>query len=177
MILAFHAALIISMLPSSNMKKIGVIGVGNPLRRDDGIGILLLEKLADRKHELPGDIEYIDGGTGSMNLLHLLARFDIVFIIDAAHFNAVAGYGKLFTLQEIKNNRTSLLPSTHGSDILEIIRLSKNIDEAPKHILFFGVQPKDTSVGTELSKELQQNIGKLVTKLMREVTKIYEELL
>ena len=177
MILAFHAVLIISMLPSSNMKKIGVIGLGNPLRRDDGIGLVLLEKLAERKHELPDTIQYIDGGTGGMNVLHLLARFDIVFIIDAARFNAAAGYGKFFTLQEIKNNRTSLPPSTHGSNVLEIICLSKNLDEAPKHILFFGVQPKDTSVGTELSKELQQNIGKLVTKLMREVTNIYEELL
>jgi len=59
------------------MKKIGVIGIGNPLRKDDGIGIVLLEKLVEIKDDLPDDIEYIDGGTGGMNLLHLFARFDI----------------------------------------------------------------------------------------------------
>ena len=52
------------------MKKIGVIGIGNPLRRDDGIGILLLEKLVERKENMPDDIEYIDGGTGGMNRNH-----------------------------------------------------------------------------------------------------------
>jgi hydrogenase maturation protease len=176
MTLAFHVVLIILMLLSSNMKKVGVIGLGNPLRRDDGIGIILLEKLVERKHELPEDIQYIDGGTGGMNILHLLARFDIVFIIDAARFNATAGHGQLFDLQEIKNNRISLPPSTHGLDILEIIRLSKNLDKAPKHILFFGVQPKDTSVGTDLSKELQQNIEELLKKIMIELKKVYEEL-
>jgi hydrogenase maturation protease len=176
MILAFHVVLIILMLLSSNMKKLVVIGLGNPLRRDDGIGIVLLKKLVEYKHELPQDIQYIDGGTGGMNILHLLVRFDIVFIIDAALFNAIPGYGKLFTLQEIKNNRISFSPSTHESDILEIINLSKNLDEAPEHILFFGVQPKDTSVGTDLSKELQKNIEELFKKLMIELKKVYEEL-
>ena len=51
--------------------KAGIIGVGNPLRRDDGIGIVLLEKLIEKKSDLPEGIEYIDGGTGGMNLLHI----------------------------------------------------------------------------------------------------------
>src|SRR4030042_4288100 len=110
-----------------------------------------------------------------MNIIHLLARFDIVFIIDAALFNAIPGYGKFFTLQEIKNNRVSFSSSIHESDILEIINLSKNLDEAPEHILFFGVQPKDTSFGTDLSKELRQNVEELLKKLMIELKKKYEK--
>ena len=159
------------------MKKLGVIGLGNPLRRDDGIGIVLLEKLVEQKYNLPHGIQYIDGGTGGMNILYLLAQFDIVFIIDAAFFNAVPGYGKLFTIQQIKNNKISFSDSTHEFDILKVINLSKNLDELPEYIFFFGVQPKDTSIGTDLSKELQQNIEKLLKKLIVELKKVYEELI
>jgi hydrogenase maturation protease len=175
MILASHAALIILMSPSCNMQKIGVIGLGNPLRRDDSIGLVLLEKLVERKHDLPKNIQYIDGGAGGMNIFHMLAQFDIVLIIDAALFNAIPGYGKIFALKEIKNNSISFARSTHESDIISIINLAKNLDKAPKHILFFGVQPKDTSFGTDLSKELQQNIEDLLKKLVIELKKLCEE--
>ena len=172
MILASPVVPIISMLRLSNMKNIGVIGLGNPLRRDDGIGIVLLEKLIDRKQELPKNIQYIDGGTGGMNILHTLVRFDIVLIIDAVYFNAKPGQGKLFTLDEIKTNRALISSSTHGTDILEVISLSKHLDEAPERIVVFGIQPKDTSMGEGLSSEVRKCINELLTTLMHELTKI-----
>ena len=159
------------------MKKLCVIGLGNPLRQDDGIGIVLLEKLVEYKKNLPQSIQYIDGGTGGMNILHLFAQFDIVFIIDAAFFNAHPGCGKLFTSQQIKDSRISFYHTTHEFDILKIINLSKSLDELPERIFFFGVQPKDTSIGTELSKELKQNVEKLFKKLVIELKKVYEELM
>ncbi len=175
MILASLVALIISMSHSSNMKHIGVIGLGNPLRRDDGIGIILLKKLYDRRHELPESIQYIDEGTGGMNILHTLVRFDIVFIIDAVNFNAKPGEGKLFTLDEIKTNRTWTSSSSHGADILEVISLSKKLDEAPERIVFFGIQPKDTSMGEGLSTEVSQCTNQLLVMLIGELTRICEE--
>ena len=48
-------------------KKIGIIGLGNPLRHDDGIGLLLLQHLQTQKKILPKNIEYIDDGTNGMN--------------------------------------------------------------------------------------------------------------
>jgi hydrogenase maturation protease len=67
-------------------KKIGIIGLGNPLRCDDGIGLLLLQHIQKQKKILPKNIEYIDGGISGMNLLHLLAQFDTVLLIDAVDF-------------------------------------------------------------------------------------------
>ena len=60
------------------MKKVCVIGIGNTLRRDDGIGIVLLEKLIERKNKLPKNVDFINGGTGGMNLLHILVCYDAV---------------------------------------------------------------------------------------------------
>jgi len=163
------------MLLLSNMKKIGVIGLGNPLRRDDGIGIVLLEKLVKHRHKLPKNIQFIDGGTGGMNIFHMLVQFDTVLIIDAAFFTDTPGNGRFFSLQEIKNNRISFVSLTHEFDIFRVINLAKELKIAPKHILFFCIQPKDTSFGTSLSKEIQQKIEDLLKKLIIELKKICKE--
>ena len=157
------------------MKKLGVIGLGNPLRRDDGIGIVLLDKLVKRKQDLPLNIEYIDGGTGGLNLIHLLSRFHTVVFLDAAYCNKKAGEGELFDLKEVKNNRISLSSSTHDSDILKVIQLLSELSQNPTNIFFFGIQPKDTSMGTSLSKELQQNINGLIDQVISTLKSLYEE--
>lgn len=147
------------------MKKIGVIGIGNPLRKDDGIGIVLLEKLVEIKDDLPDDIEYIDGGTGGMNLLHLFARFDIVVFIDAVNFGGEIAESKFFNSEEVISENIQIRISTHGSDILKIIQLSKKLGENPDEIFIFGVQPQDMTPGTRLSHEIQENIDLLVNNL------------
>jgi len=158
------------------MKKAGIIGIGNPLRRDDGIGIVLLEKLIERKDELPDGMELIDGGTGGMNLLHLFARFDVVIIIDAVNFDGDIGESKLFTTEDVHSKKTRINISTHESDILKIIHLSRKLGESPDEIFIFGIQPKDTSFGSNLSSELQQNIEPLSVSLQNEITSIFSKM-
>ena len=150
------------------MNKIGIIGIGNPLRKDDGVGIILLEKLVENKKRLPKNIEFLDGGTSGMGLLHHLARFDIVFLIDAVDFNGTPGELKLFKPEDVASRKYSLSISTHELDFLKIVELSKELKEAPE-IFIFGVQPKDTSFGKDLSDELQQNISSIFDGLISEL--------
>lgn len=101
MILVSPALLIISMLFSSKTvfmkKKIGIIGLGNPLHRDDGVGLLLLQRLQTQRIDLPKNIEYIEGGISGMNLLHLLTQFDTVLLIDAVDFKGKPGDARVFS--------------------------------------------------------------------------------
>ena len=158
------------------MKRIGVIGIGNPLRKDDGIGIVLLEKLIERRDELSNNVEFIDGGTGGMNLIHLLARFDIAIILDAVNFDGHPGESRLLTLDEIRSQKISLNISTHEPDFLKVIQLSKELEEHPDELFIFGIQPKDTSFGSNLSSELQQNIEPLSVSLQNEITSIFSKM-
>ena len=151
------------------MKKIGVIGIGNPLRRDDGIGIVLLEKIQKIKTSFDDSIEYIDGGTGGMNLLHLLPNFECIVFIDAVYFGGKPGESKLFTIQDVISEKKLVTLSTHGSDFFQILQLSKQLHELPDTIVFFGVQPKDTSFGHHISTELKQKIDVLIQDLQKEI--------
>ena len=60
-----------------------VLGLGNPLRGDDGIGPRVIEALQDRG--LPSGVEVIDGGTGGLGLVNMLSCRQRVIIVDAAN--------------------------------------------------------------------------------------------
>jgi len=154
------------------MKKIGIIGIGNPLRQDDGIGIFLLEKLIKKKNNLPKNIEYIDGGTGFLNLLPVLSNFSKIIIIDAVNFNGKIGESKLFTIKDIKNSDFYEKFNSHGTNFLQIIELSKKLNKKPTEIYFFGVRPKEISQGATLTTELEKKTDLILEKLVKDIKKI-----
>lgn len=154
------------------MKTIGVIGLGNPLRCDDGVGITLLERLQQQKKQLPKNVEYIDGGTGGMNLLHSLSRFDTALIIDAVDFQGNPGESRVFTLEEIKSQKPAMRLSTHDPDFFHVLQLSKDLHELPQTLRIFGVQPYDVSQGTRLSQNVTQHLDDLHRKLQNEIRKL-----
>lgn len=155
------------------MKKIGIIGIGNPLRKDDGIGIVLLERL--QKKKVPKNIEYIDGGTGGMNLLHHLARFDTVLILDAVDFHGTPGEMHLFSLQDIQKKTMPFFSSTHETDFLTIINLSKELKELPKHLIIVGIQPSDVSYGKGLTTALESVLNDLLNSIQKTLQQLLKE--
>lgn len=158
-----------------NMKKIGLIGIGNLLRNDDGIGIILINELNKKKESLPKNIHVIDGGTEGMNLIHTISNFDILIFIDAVNLNIIPGESKFFSINDIINKKVEINNSTHGNNILQVISFSKEIYKKSQELLFFGVQPKNTSYGTHLSYELKKNIKLYLNELMLKINQISEE--
>ncbi|MFW5905883.1 MAG: hydrogenase maturation protease [archaeon] len=65
-----------------------VVALGNPYRRDDGVGPALLEELAQR--DLP-DVDLLDLGDATFELVHVLAAHDVVVIVDAVNFGGDPG--------------------------------------------------------------------------------------
>lgn len=150
------------------MKKIGVIGIGNPLRQDDGIGIILIEKLIQKKNSFTKNIEFIDGGTGGIALIHLFARFDIVFLIDAVDFNAKPGDFKFFKIDEKVYSNKEINFTTHEDNILNVLAIMQKIGEKPE-VYIFAIQPKKTDFKNKLTKDLDDKIYLLLTELEEKI--------
>ncbi|MBN2603747.1 MAG: hydrogenase maturation protease [Candidatus Thermoplasmatota archaeon] len=162
------------------MKRVAVIGLGNPFRKDDGIGIKILDYIKLKKNILSGGIEIIDGGTGGMNLLHLITKFDLVFIIDAVNFNKKIGEIEIFDAKNLKSVKPFITQSTHCADFLNIIELSKKLGQVPDKIFIIGIHPGDTSFGNTISSELEKNIPvyleKIFKKINKEISNLTDEL-
>lgn len=150
-------------------KKIGIIGLGNPLQRDDGIGVLLLHYLYEHRKSLTKDIDFIDGGTSAMNLLHLLGKFNTVFVIDAVDFKGEPGETKTFSLEEVKNQKLQFFLSTHEPDFLTLTAFLKKIGNLPEQVVFFGVQPKEVSYGKGLSVEITRVLPLIKRQVLKEI--------
>lgn len=128
------------------------MGMGNPLKADDGIGSLLVQNL---KGKIAAEL--IDAGTTPENYLGPIARIKpaTVVIIDALHFNEQPGTLKIFKEKEF----ATLSLSTHAMNPDFFINYLK--DKGITNIVFLGVQPKNVSFGGEMSPVVAQGLETL----------------
>lgn len=154
------------------MKKIGVIGIGNTLREDDGVGIFLLNKLIKIKDELPKNIDYINGGISGINLIHIISKYNLVIIIDAVNFNNEFEDSKLFDFQDINTNKSKIKLSIHEDDIYNIISLSKKIYKKPEKAYIFGVKIFKIGYADSLSKNLEEKIPIILDELIKKLNEV-----
>ena len=155
------------------MKKKAVIGIGNPLRSDDGLGIVLIEKLRQQKETLPSGLDLIDGGTGGMNLVHILEKYDEVLVVDAVDFGVNPGDIKVFNILGVKSDKVPVVFSTHEDDLLKIVKLSKEFKKCPDKIIIFGIQPKNISFGQKMTEEINNSVDFIFKELEKEIFSLF----
>ncbi|MBK8181957.1 MAG: HyaD/HybD family hydrogenase maturation endopeptidase [Candidatus Competibacteraceae bacterium] len=140
--------------------RVVVLGLGNILLRDEGVGVRVVEALSER-YGLPPEVEVVDGGTAGMELLNVIAGCDHLLICDAVKEDAPPGTViKLIDAEVPAFFQTRYSPHQLGlADVLATLTLT---DEAPGHITLIGVVPLDMELGIELSPEVRAVVGQAV---------------
>ncbi|MFZ1493852.1 MAG: HyaD/HybD family hydrogenase maturation endopeptidase [Candidatus Competibacter denitrificans] len=140
--------------------RVVVLGLGNILLRDEGVGVRVIEALAKR-YVLPPEVEVVDGGTAGMELLNVIAGCDHLVICDAVKEDAPPGTViKLVDAEIPAFFQTRYSPHQLGlADVLATLTLT---DEAPGSVTLIGVVPLDMELGIELSPEVGAVVGKAV---------------
>jgi hydrogenase maturation protease len=138
-----------------------VLGLGNPLMGDEGIGVKVIEMLQSASGDFPG-ADFVDAGTGGMNLLHLLAGRKKAIIIDCAIMGEEPGTIKRFTPEEVRTVKKLAHLSLHEVDILKVIELARQLEECPDQITFFGIEPESIEQRMSLSSTLTQRLTEYV---------------
>ena len=151
-------------------KKIAIIGLGNTLRRDDGIGIVILESLL--KFYKRNDIDYLNFGSASFDLLHQLKAYDTVLLIDGINAGLKAGELKISRLRDIEYKLDNFVTSTHEFDLKDIFELSKKLGIKTK-IYLAGIQVEDTSFGEGLSETLKQRKEDILKEIITFIKKTF----
>ena len=142
-----------------------VIGIGNVIRSDDGLGVHAVRRLRERgRHS--DDVELIEGGTAGLMLLPHVAEARRVILIDAIAFAAPPG-----TLTRLEDGRgafaTGMTPHDVGlSDLLEAAQLT---DSWPQKLVLHGAQPESTALDTELTPRLAAALDPLVEAVEAEL--------
>ena len=157
------------------MKPACVLALGNPLRRDDSLGIRLLDELKKDQLAFLKGVDLVDGGTGGFSLLHVIKKYDLVIILDAVDFHGTTGEIRVFQEQDVNSVKAVCWSSTHGIDMLDVLRMAEEIGEKPKKIVFIGIQPKDISSGEGLSIEIDKQFSTIKKEVYSYIQTIVKE--
>lgn len=149
-------------------KDVVVIGLGNVLLSDEGIGVHLVRRLSGVNNKFPL-VDFIDAGSAGMNLLHLIANRKKAVIIDCAQMGAEPGTIRRFTADEVQDVKKLSHYSLHEADILQVINLSKQLGECPDEVVFFGIEPESLGAGQNLSKTLSDRIDSYIADVCKEL--------
>jgi hydrogenase maturation protease len=145
-----------------------VIGLGNPLMSDEGIGVYLIQKLSEHQDEYPS-VKFIDAGTGGMNILHLIANRNKAIIIDCVKMGKIPGEISRFEPSDVKSIKKMVHFSLHEADILQIIKLSTQLGECPEKIVIFGIEPESLEMSQKLSKTLAGKLEAYSADILKEL--------
>jgi hydrogenase maturation protease len=159
-----------------------VIGLGNPLRADDGVGVRAIELLAAQT--LPPDVEVADGGTQGLGIVNLMEGRRRVILVDAAHVGKAPGQFSRFALHETHllddadlsgddsglNTKGTKDLSIHAAGLREALLLAHALKMLPDNVIIFGVQPNSLEWETGLSPEVEEGLPDLVAAMLAEVS-------
>jgi hydrogenase maturation protease len=149
-------------------KSILILGVGNLLLGDEGVGIHAVRQL--QSMPLPPEVEVIDGGTGGFELLAHCRGKKKVIIIDAVKADAKPGTVLRFTPEEAAL-RWPLPYSAHQAGFAELLHWIKAFTPSLA-IVVYGVVPKETAVmSTQLSGIVRRQLRKLAVMIVAEAKK------
>jgi len=151
-----------------NSDRIVVLGVGNILLRDEGVGVRVLEELRDR-YSFPENVRLVDGGTQGLWLMATLQEADRLIVIDA-----VLGRGKPGTIYRLERDD---LPkglrskqSAHDSDLVEALNLCSLMGMGPQSVVVVGVEPENIQpFGLELTETIGGKIEELILNVLSEL--------
>ena len=141
-----------------------VIGLGNPLMADDGVGIAALERL--RAAGVPAGVELVDGGTWGMNLLPVIEAADKLVLMDA--IDAGGEPGTLHVLERARIPRylaTKISP--HQVDLCDVLALAELRGTLPEDTVAIGLQPARVEMSCELSDAVRDLVDDLVAAVTR----------
>jgi hydrogenase maturation protease len=154
------------------LKKTIVIGVGNILMSDEGLGVRAAERL--QKIVRDENIKIIDAGTSLQRALTLTENFEKIIIIDAVRAGKPVGHIQRFTIEELEQGKTGpvqLMLSLHEIDVPKAIAMERLVAKLPEEIIFFGMEPEKIAPGMELSRAVEDKMELLVSEIRKELEK------
>ncbi len=144
-----------------------VLGVGNKLMSDEGVGVHVIERLAE-KYKLPEEVQVLDGGTLGLDLLYYLEGIENLLIVDAAETGKEAGTMIRLADDEVPAYM-SIKISPHQMGVPDMLAAAKMKDIYPKRLVFWGIQPALITLSLALSPVLVSKLDTLTDNLADEL--------
>ena len=155
----------------SEPKPIRILGVGNVLCTDDGLGPYVV-KVLESRYEFPEGVEVVDLGTPGLDLTPFLADARMVIVIDTVRGDQAPGSLRLLRDGEIVAAPPPSRMSPHEPGLREALMATEFSDTSPDEILFVGVIPESTDQGTSLTEKIAESVPAVVDVVVQELQRL-----
>jgi len=144
-----------------------VLGVGNLLMSDEGVGVHVIKKLVEN-FQLPEDVQILDGGTLGMDLLYYLEGTENLILIDAVETRKDPG-----SLVRLEGDEVpaflSMKMSPHQIGVPDMLAAAKLKDVFPKRLVLWGIQPELLEIGLDLSPTIAAKVDTIIQHVLEQL--------
>ena len=147
-----------------------VLGLGNILLGDEGVGVRVIERLLEQV-EFPEEVQVLDGGTLGLDLLPYLEGAARLLVVDAAQARKPAGTLVRLTGREIPIFLDASKVSPHQEGLQDLLAVAALKGYLPEELVFLGVQVGSLGVSLELSPAVAAQVNPMVERVLEELTR------
>jgi len=140
------------------VEKILVLGVGNTLMTDDGVGVHAALELA--KESWPDNVTILEGGTFTQDIYYLFMDYDRLLVLDCVRAKHPPGTIYRLTEDDIKQNREQRM-SVHDIDLIDSLRMAEMAGKRPDMVVI-GIEPESMDWSMEMTETLQAKFPKFL---------------
>ncbi|MGE5379963.1 MAG: hydrogenase maturation protease [Methylocystaceae bacterium] len=148
------------------MKRVKVVGIGNPLLTDEGVGIHAINRLIFM--DLPAGIDLVDGGTNTYDLVDVFSDSDYIIIVDALKAGDEPGAIYRASLDDLGLKPSEGSVSLHEINFMEAMHMVRLQGYNPQ-VVVFGIEPAVIDWGLELSPTLEARMPRLLELVKAEL--------
>jgi len=157
-----HQAEHVMMVTKSIRAPILVLGIGNVLLRDEGVGVHVVRAM--EKEPLPDGVELLDGGTAGADLLDVVSDRIKLVVVDALDADVPPGTILRMTPEDLATPSAGV--SLHEFGIAETLAMAGHLKCEPRDVTIIAVKPWDIRCGLELSDEMRRCLPDIVEMVL-----------
>lgn len=151
------------------MKKVLVMGVGNYILSDEGIGVHAIKEL--EKIEWPENVEIYDAGTTGLLSIHKVLDADVMIAIDAIESRQDPGTIIIYDKEDIMMNKIPVKLSAHEIGFQEMLLQAELRDKSPEVVKLIGIVPESLATGIDLSPCCMEALPKVLEEVKKLINK------
>jgi len=148
------------------LRRIMVMGIGNVLMQDDGVGVHVIRQL--EAMDLPPEVELVDGGTHSYDLLDYFSQADFCIVVDAMHAGGKPGTVYRVPLEELDLSPNPNIQSLHEMSFAEAVYMLQLEGYNPQ-MLVYGVEPHTVDLGLELTPVVAEQVPFILERIQKDI--------
>jgi hydrogenase maturation protease len=154
--------------------RIGVLGIGNILMGDDGIGPFVV-KILEACYEFPPNVVLHDLGTPGLGITSFFADYDIIILVDAVSAKARPGSIRLYRKDQILRTPISQRISPHDPALVEALLFAEFSGKCPDQVLLVGIVPESTELGCTLTDDVRSAVLPAMSAVLAELHRLHAE--